>query len=41
MRVLLIHNEARYFGGAEKVLGYYLSGAKEGDVEFALAFCTL
>src|ERR1044071_9870543 len=26
MRILIIHNEAPYFAGAEKVLGYYLEG---------------
>jgi len=26
MRILLIHNEAHYFAGAERVLSYYLEG---------------
>jgi glycosyltransferase involved in cell wall biosynthesis len=37
MRILLIHNEAKYFGGAEKVLGYYLSGAESAEDVFAVA----
>ncbi len=37
MRVLLIHNEVRYFGGAERVLGYYLSGTQGGEDVFTVA----
>ena len=37
MRALIIHSEARFFGGAEKVLGYYLSGTKGSEIEFAVA----
>lgn len=35
MKLLLIHNEARYFGGAETTLGYYLSRC--GNVAVAVA----
>lgn len=28
MKVLIVHTEARYFAGAQKVLGYFLEGAK-------------
>ncbi len=37
MRILLIHNEAQYFAGAEKVLGYYLQGLPPASGEFAVA----
>jgi len=37
MRILLIHNEAQYFAGAEKVLSYYLQGIQAGQCEFAVA----
>ena len=37
MRVLLIHNEANYFGGAEKVLGYFLAGMADPGCEISVA----
>ncbi len=37
MKVLLIHNEAKYFGGAEKVLGYFLNGLSQSGVAVAVA----
>jgi glycosyltransferase involved in cell wall biosynthesis len=37
MRILIIHNEARYFAGAEKVLGYYLEGWPARGEEVAAA----
>ena len=37
MRVLLIHNEANYLGGAEKVLGYFLAGMTDPAYEITVA----
>ncbi len=37
MRILLIHNEAQYYAGAEKVLTYYLEGLAPTTDEFAVA----
>jgi glycosyltransferase involved in cell wall biosynthesis len=37
MRLLLIHTEARFFAGAEKVLGHYLEGLRDAGVETAVA----
>jgi glycosyltransferase involved in cell wall biosynthesis len=37
MRVLVIHQEARYFAGAEKMLGYFLEGLREANCETAVA----
>ncbi len=37
MRILIIHNEAQYFAGAEKVLGYYLEGLLATNHEVAAA----
>ena len=37
MRVLLIHNDARYLGGAEKMLGYYLDGLRATDCQTTVA----
>ena len=37
MRVLLIHQEAEYFAGAEKVLGYFLKGLVQTECEVTVA----
>jgi glycosyltransferase involved in cell wall biosynthesis len=37
MRVLILHPENTYFGGAEKVLGYFLEEAVRRDHEIAVA----
>jgi glycosyltransferase involved in cell wall biosynthesis len=37
MRALILHNEAVHFGGAEKVLAYYLAGALATGLEVAVA----
>lgn len=34
MRVLLLHGETTYFGGAQKMLAYFLAGAASGDPPF-------
>lgn len=37
MRVLMVHQEAVFFGGAEKVLGYFLSGILETGCQMEMA----
>ena len=37
MRLLIIHHEAEYFAGAEKMLGYFLEGLAAARCEFSLA----
>lgn len=37
MRLLIIHHEAEYFAGAEKMLGYFLEGLAAAGCEFRLA----
>lgn len=37
MRVLLIHNESRYFGGCEKMLHYFVPVLQEAGCEIAVA----
>ena len=37
MKILLIHNEAHHFAGAEKVLGYFLAGMADPAYEIAVA----
>lgn len=37
MRVLLVHHEAEYFAGAERVLGYFLEGLCETDWKVTVA----
>lgn len=37
MHVLLIHNEAAYFGGAETMFGYFLQGLAQARVEVTVA----
>jgi glycosyltransferase involved in cell wall biosynthesis len=37
MRILIIHTEANFFAGAEKMLGHYLEGLKEKSHEVAVA----
>src|SRR5882724_6582120 len=37
MRILIVHNEAQYYAGAEKVLGYYFEGLPPKTGEFAVA----
>jgi glycosyltransferase involved in cell wall biosynthesis len=37
LRLLIVHNEANYFAGAEKMLGYYLEGLHATDCAVAVA----
>jgi len=37
MRVLIVHHEARYYGGAEVLLGHFLAGLSDTNFEIAVA----
>jgi glycosyltransferase involved in cell wall biosynthesis len=37
MRILIVHNEAQFFGGAEKMLAYFAAGMAKADCEVVYA----